>query len=268
MERPLLHVTPQVTPQMSGSGQPPVVISPLLQPSEPPPMANLRLSPLAEAGPEGETECALREQASASPNITRTLRSASEQLALPAQSVEGVVIPLEEVTMDQQMQPGPASSEDARGSTAAAAQRREREVQEAADFALALQVHHAEQAQSDIPRPRFHNPGQFPNCPARRTERPAIGVPSVLGVPVTHMALAASPLPENCCEQRCIQCLPADFLAPARRRTCAGVCCFAALNVLVVCACADVLLARGRMPWDGKLTPEDALQISADFLEQ
>ena len=89
-----------------------------------------------------------------------------------------------------------------------------------------------------------------------------------LGVPVTHMALAASPLPENCCEQRCIQCLPADFLAPARRRTCAGVCCFAALNVLVVCACADVLLARGRMPWDGKLTPEDALQISADFLEQ
>ena len=104
MERPLLHVTPQVTPQMSGSGQP-LVISPLLQPSEPPPMANLRLSPLAEAGPEGETECALREQASASPNITRTLRSASEQLALPAQSVEGVVIPLEEVTMDRQMQP-------------------------------------------------------------------------------------------------------------------------------------------------------------------
>ena len=105
-----------------------------------------------------------------------------------------------------------------------------------------------EDGRAEAPRPRFHDPAQFPReeqRPAREEQRLATGVPRVIGVPVEAAALA---LPDNCCEQRC-GAPPIAELTQTKRRSLAKSTCCTALGVLAMCFCADVLLSFGSMPW-------------------
>lgn len=197
MERPLLHITPQVTPVIASAGMPAALtISPLIVPE------NVSLSSipvLLDLDREG-----------AAPHQAHEVNDNP-----PPQQASTVVLDLSG-HRHTGSEPEPAAETlSAPGGT----------------------------------QPRFHSPAT----------QVVLGLPRVLGIPAQ---VAQVSLGENCCDHLCLCFLPRDPLSENRRLVYSRFANFCALNVLVLCGCADVLSSGGRMPWDRSTKPTSH---TADF---
>lgn len=110
----------------------------------------------------------------------------------------------------------------------------------------------------DVPLPRFHVPGTRDSQVGQM-----LGTPRVIGLPVEDAMVS---LPDNCCEERC-RGLPFSEVTEFRRMVIAKCACFTAVNVAIMCFCAEILLANGNMPWE-KLKPGAAEKLNRSSIDR